>query len=259
MKRNSIAVLAFIVVFAFTGCSKTNAQSVGGASSTGGASASKSSVKESPASDFYSETSAVGKGIKIKNYVGHETTVNIPAKINTFPVVEIGEGAFSGQSKITSITIPNTVTKIGDSAFIGTGITSITIPDSVTEIDHFAFSETKLTNINLPDSVTRIGSCSFMDCKDLTEVRLSDNITVIESHAFQGCSNLKKVNFPKNLKEISSDVFAGCSELTELTIPESITRVKFYTGRGDIAFSGCSKLPIKTRQTIQGWGYTGGF
>jgi len=66
--------------------------------------------------DFGVSKSADGKSITIDEYKGKATVVNIPAKIQNLPVTKIGDQAF-GTSKITSVTIPNTVTSIERGAF----------------------------------------------------------------------------------------------------------------------------------------------
>ena len=88
-------------------------------------------------------------------------------------IEKIPDYLFDGSSNLdslTSITIPNSVTTIGDSAFSGcTGLTSIAIPDSVTSIGYQAFSYCKgLTSITIPDSVTSIGYYAFDGCTNLT-------------------------------------------------------------------------------------------
>ena len=94
---------------------------------------------------------------------------------------------------LASITIPDSVTSIRDSAFSHCNkITSITIPDSVTSIGSGAFSGcTSLTNVTISNRVTSIGSATFEACRSLTSITIPDSVTSIGSAAFQSCSNLK--------------------------------------------------------------------
>ena len=91
-----------------------------------------------------------------------------------------------GVKSLTSVTIPDSVTRIGYSAFRGcTGLTSVTIPDSVTSIDSYAFSGcTGLTSVTIPNGVTSIGGSAFNYCTNLTSVTIPDSVTSIEWGAF---------------------------------------------------------------------------
>jgi len=95
----------------------------------------------------------------------------IPAEIEGLPVTRILK-AFSGCRSLTSITIPDSVTFIGEQAFYDcSSLTSITIPDSVTFIGERAFWEcSSLTSIAIPDSVTSIGDYAFMGCYELESI-----------------------------------------------------------------------------------------
>ncbi|MBQ5540623.1 MAG: leucine-rich repeat domain-containing protein, partial [Bacteroidales bacterium] len=92
-------------------------------------------------------------------------------------VTEIGYSAFDGCKSLTSINIPNSVTKIDDQAFQGcTALTSINIPNSVTEIGYWAFDNcTSLTSINIPEGVTTIDIGTFSYCQNLADVYLYAN------------------------------------------------------------------------------------
>jgi len=89
----------------------------------------------------------------------------------------IASHAFSNCTGLSSITIPNSVTSIGRSAFASTGITSVTIPNSVTSILYETFKQChSLTSITIPDSVTRIEKEAFAWCSRLTSVTFKGTI-----------------------------------------------------------------------------------
>ncbi len=107
-------------------------------------------------------------------------------------VTSIGDWAFYNCTGLTSITIGNSVTSIGDDAFYNcTGLTSITIPNSVTSIGRYAFYNcTGLTSITIPNSVTSIGRYAFDGCTGLTSVTIGNSVTSIGEAAFRDCRKL---------------------------------------------------------------------
>ena len=161
------------------------------------------------------------------------TSITIPDSVTS-----IGESAFSGCTGLTSITIPNSVTGIGNSVFSGcTGLTSITIPNSVTSIDDYAFYKcTGLTSVTIGGSVTSIGYRTFYNCSGLTSVTIPDSVTSIGDEAFQSCSGLTSVTIGNSVTSIGSAAFAYCSELMSIKIPDGVTSV------GSAAFAYCSEL-----------------
>ena len=136
------------------------------------------------------------------------------------------------------MTIPSSVTSIGDWAFSGcSGLTSLTIPSSVTSISDYAFYGCSgLTSLTIPSSVTSIGDWAFHGCSGLTSLTLPSGVTSISESAFRGCSGLTSLTIPSSVTEIGESAFRGCSGLTSLTLPSSVTSI------GGYAFYGCSGL-----------------
>ena len=99
------------------------------------------------------------------------------------------------EGKTGVYTIPDTTTSIGFQAFRMSSLTSITIPDSVTIIGDESFvSCSSLTHITIPDSVTSIGDGAFVGCS-LTSITIPDSIVSIGNYAFDDCSNLTDVHY----------------------------------------------------------------
>ena len=174
------------------------------------------------------------------------TSVTIPASVSS-----IGDYAFQHCSSLSSINIPNSVTSIGKAAFsCCTNLTSINIPDGVTSIsDNFFDYCSSLTSIVIPDSVTSIGDYAFQECTSLTSINVPDNVTSVGYYAFSGCTNLSSISIPNRVTSIRSYTFSGCSNLMNITIPDS---VKSISGS---AFQNCSKFSSVTVQSCRSYAY----
>ncbi len=138
----------------------------------------------------------------------------------------------------SGVTIPSSVTSIGESAFSGcSSLKSIIIPSSVTSIGDRAFSDcSSLKAISIPSSVTSIGDSAFEDCSSLESIIIPSSVTSIGENAFRGCSSLESITIPSSVTSIGDMAFSDCSSLETVTIPSSVTSI------GWPAFYGCSSL-----------------
>lgn len=154
-------------------------------------------------------------------------------------ITSIGHRAFAGLTEMTSVDIPNTVTKIEPIAFADAWkLESITIPEGVTILGGTCFKACKgIKTITIPDTVTEIGRDAFRGCVALESVVISNNVEIIPEDCFLGCKNLVDVQFGSSVKIIEAKAFKECSSLRQVVLPESVERIEF-----DEAFSYCHNL-----------------
>lgn len=199
--------------------------------------------------------------ITITGYIGNPTVLNIPSSTNGYPVTCIGDDAFY-DSSLTSVTIPNSITNIGEGAFedcdsltaitvdlgnpiyisvagvlfntnrttliqypAGNAATSYTIPNGVTNIMADAFEDSTPTSITIPNSITNIGAEAFQYCS-LTNITIPNSVTSIGADAFVDCVDLASVTIGTNVANIEAEAFIDC-DLTSVTIPNSVTNIGY--------------------------------
>ena len=163
-------------------------------------------------------------------------------------------------SNLQSVTLPSTITTIGDAAFCYlSNITSVNLDycsESLTTIGSSAFDGLELINVDLSKCInlitiadgafagcynltaqdlskcinlTTIGNAAFNDCSGLTSITLPSSLTNIQENAFMECSGLTSIDLSQctSLTSIETWAFAYCSGLTSITIPASVTKIGY--------------------------------
>lgn len=150
---------------------------------------------------------------------------SITYKGSTYSVVEIGNGAFTYCTSLTSITVPQSVTSIREGAFYGcTALKQVSLPTTIKEIEYCTFHNcTSLSDIKIPSSVTNIGNLAFEGCCSLTNIEIPNNVTSIGERAFSGCSNVTSVTIGGNVTKIGYMAFNGCYLLKELYFKDGMS------------------------------------
>ena len=187
---------------------------------------------------YYTYTVTDGKATIIACDKAISGDVTIPEKLGGYPVVKIGNKAFSWCHSLKSIIVPDNVTEMYTYAFAYCSeLTSVSISDNVRYLDVNTFSYCeKLTDVKLPANLKKIFMSSFSYCKNLKKIDIPDTVTFIDMTAFFGCKSLENIKLPRDLKRIGEYAFYKCSKLKEITIPENVTKIE--SG----AFGGCESL-----------------
>ncbi len=121
----------------------------------------------------------------------------LPDYLHNLPVIGIGEKALYCCDKLTSVTIPDTITSIGSMAFVECfGLTSVTIPSSVKSIGFSAFYGCKnLTSVTFCEGLAEIGSYAFSKCAKLTSITFPASVSCLDRHIFAACPGLTSISF----------------------------------------------------------------
>lgn len=149
---------------------------------------------------------------------------------------------YPAASTVTSITVPNTVTKVSDLAMrFAKNLVSFTFADSVYDIGNNMFEGAEnLENVTLPnnENFTSMKYSFFSGCKKLTSIEIPSSVTRIQHYVFNGCESLTSVTIPESvvIESSNSNMFSNCTNLTEVTIPSSTTIIPNYM------FRNCSAL-----------------
>jgi hypothetical protein len=171
--------------------------------------------------------------------------VTIPNSVTT-----IGSSAFSSND-LTTVTIPDSVTTIGDEAFASNSLTSVTIPNSVTTIGEGAFSRNALTTVTIPNSVTTIGIHAFA-VNALTSVTIGSSVTSIGGAAFAYNAVLTSVTFLGNAPTAGDYVFLENSGLDSVTRPSTATGWGATWSGVSVVIAGAPRATATVNTTVSG-------
>ncbi|MCR4650144.1 MAG: leucine-rich repeat protein [Lachnospiraceae bacterium] len=199
--------------------------------------------------------------------------VNWPEGITSIPANMFYQASFKNNSHIT---IPATVTELGNYAFAGTANTpsnivkldfededslraignyalaycskleDFSIPAGVTSIGQNAFTGCTFTSIEIPAAVTKISDYAFKDCKQLQHIRFAGHdVTSIGSNAFEGCTAISHFCIPAGVTTLGNYTFKNCTNMSYVYSPTTIDNIRNI---GTDIFSGCNmeKLHVYT-------------
>ncbi len=161
------------------------------------------------------------------------TKITIPESVKY-----IGNNAFDGCARLKTVTFGNNVEIIGESAFSDcTRLTSIVLPKNLKTIKYNAFGRCEnVTSVEIFDKLEIVGNSAFLECSSIVSIVLPEGVKTIGNSAFHNCKGLTSIVIPKSVTDIGSGAFYGCSSLESIDIPKGITEIKSST------FSACSSI-----------------
>ncbi len=204
-----------------------------------------------------------GSAVEIIKYIGNDTEVKIPNKINNLEVITVGAGCFEGNTKIESIRFSNKITTVRDAAFKGcTALKEVKNTKNLTFLGAFAFEGcTALVEFEYPESVTDVPEKCFAGCTALTTIEAHKNLKNVAVDAFQGTAwedaksdgplnfgrivygfkgQVADIVINEEVAIIEDYVFLGCDFIKSVTFSDSVEEIGLY------AFQNCTNLKTVT-------------
>lgn len=134
--------------------------------------------------------------------------------------IEIEPAAFN-ECLISSVTLPEGIVRIGDSAFSNSySLESIWLPNTLKEIESNMFTWCdKLKEIHFPENLEIIGERAFLRCGSLSSINLPASVKTLEDRVFANCDNLESVTLSSSLESFGIDVFISDKKLTSIIVP----------------------------------------
>ncbi|MBQ9551921.1 MAG: leucine-rich repeat protein [Clostridia bacterium] len=197
------------------------------------------------------ENGVTGIGANAFYFLYGLESVSIPASVTS-----IGEYAFAGCPNLTAVKISDVaawcgitfVNSVSNPLYYGHNLylndalmTDLVIPNGVTKINMNAFTRcTNITGLTVPAGVTTIDYYAFGGCIGLTDINLPDGLTTINSGAFECCTGLTTVTLPNSITALGSEAFAYCVNLTGINVPDGVPDINSEM------FLGCVNLKSVT-------------
>lgn len=150
-----------------------------------------------------------------------KVTVDVQPNLTTETITENGTYTptdFDGYSSVT-VNVPTGGDDNLIKDMISGDLTSIVIPNGITKINIDAFSHCqKLTSVNIPNSVTSINNGAFESCSRLSEITIPNSVTYIGVSAFNQCTGLTNITIPASVTSIGDMIFFMCSKLSTIIV-----------------------------------------
>ena len=175
--------------------------------------------------------------VKISNYETSDSQGSCPTSVVIHKGVKIIKDFAFYSKSLVSVDIPNTVTDIGEEAFLLNSLTSLILPNSVTTLGDYAFEENSISQVTLSSTLTSIGVRAFSN-NQITSLTIPSSIQTVKDGAFRG-NLITSLTLNNGLISIGEYSFADTS-LTTLVIPDSVTSLD----RGAFYSSGINNLTL---------------
>lgn len=174
---------------------------------------------------------------ELVHYTGNATSFSVPSTVKKIRGYAFAWSNRDPYRELTSITLPSSVTDIGQFAFFSCrNLQSVNFPFGLNTVGDYAFAYTCIPSAYLPDTVISVGEYAFSYIETLTAARFPDWLTTISEGTFEGCINLVDFTLPSALTKVDDYAFCNCKKLKDQPMPKSLVRVNWA------AFKNCDQI-----------------